>query len=176
MQLGCRFNWSFLSAFNNLGLCLTMVGLTDPVSAEYHGLMKSNHFNSYSMSSSFFLTFECSMGQPVIFIFLMRCHTFEPSCLLCYIWYSWQSYNLYRPVGYLCSGFLLEWSLVPEDHWYLPWPLWMVPGLGRLRLVAIPLHIAGNSNSALALISFSFDEEYRKPVGSARQYSSLFCP
>ena len=49
------------------------------------------------------------------------------------------------PVGHLCVGFFLEWGLVPEDHWYLPWPLWMVSRLGWLCLAALPLHTAGNN-------------------------------
>lgn len=48
-------------------------------------------------------------------------------------------------LGTVCVGFLLEWGVVPQDNWYLPWPLWMVPGLGRLCLAALPLHSAGNS-------------------------------
>lgn len=49
--------------------------------------------------------------------------------------------------GHLCVGFLLEWGLVPEDHWYMPWPLWMVSGLGWLCVAALPLHTAGNTHN-----------------------------
>lgn len=45
--------------------------------------------------------------------------------------------------GHLRGGFLLERGLVPEDHGHLPRPLWLVPGLGRLRVAAVPLHAAG---------------------------------
>lgn len=60
-------------------------------------------------------------------------------CGLC----LWSVYDRSCVSGHLRAGLLLERNLVPENHRHLPRPLWVVPGLGGLRLAAIPVHAAG---------------------------------
>ena len=48
-----------------------------------------------------------------------------------------------RAARHLRHRLLLERDVVPEDHRHLPRPLRVVPGVGRPRVAALHLHVAG---------------------------------